>query len=62
MKKNYIAPQINIVKLYGEQLMVSGSAHATGDVDVTYGGKSEGGMSADVKRDNYSVWNDDWSE
>ena len=42
--------------------MIAGSAHATGGVDITYGGKSEGGMSADVKRDNYSVWNDDWSE
>ena len=61
MKKNYIVPQINLVKLNTE-LMIAGSAHATGGVDITYGGKSEGDMSADVKRDNYSVWNDDWSE
>ena len=62
MKKNYIVPQINLVKLNTE-LMIAGSAHATGDVaDVTYGGVSGGSMSADVKRDNYSVWDDDWSE
>ena len=63
MKKTYIIPQTSITMLGSIEHLLQASAHTTGDVNVTYGGQSTGGMSSDVKadRNDYNVWDDDWS-
>ena len=67
MKKTYINPNTIITVLGSQEHLLQASANFKGDVDVTYGGRSTGGMSSDVKgdrgsRDAYNVWNDDWSQ
>ena len=61
MKKTYIIPQTCVTILGSIEHLLQASANITGDVNVTYGGKSTGGMSSDVKSSDYNVWDDDWS-
>jgi hypothetical protein len=61
MKKTYIIPNTTSMVLCSHEHVLEASAHTSGAVDVSYGGISTGNMSSDVKRDDYNVWNDDWS-
>ena len=62
MKKTYIIPSTLITLVHSHQNILQVSANLKGDVSVSYGGVSEGGMSCDTKSNNYNVWDDDWSE
>ncbi len=67
MKKTYIIPSTEIMQLSAQEHVLDVSANMVGNVNVTYGGHSGGGMTSDVKgdrgsRSDYNVWNDDWSK
>ena len=61
MKKTYIIPCAFSVQIETNKGLLIGSAHLTGDVDVIFGGDSDGTMSSDVKGfDNKSIWDETW--
>ena len=64
MKKiQYIAPAIEVSTFVLEShLMDNSVVSVTGLDDVTKGEGDFAGGSADVKRQDYNVWNDDWSK
>ena len=63
MKKTYIIPNTAVTLLNSREHLLDASAKLIGDVSVSSGGVSTGGMTSDVKqRVDYNVWNDDWSE
>ena len=61
MKKTYIIPNSVIVRLNSRELIMQGSAKILGDVEVGFGGESEGGMSSDVKGiGDIDLWDEVW--
>ena len=56
MKKTYIKPQTTHITV-SYQSMISASANATGNVDITSRGQSDGGMSSDTHSVNsWDIW------
>lgn len=51
MKKTYIKPEMNVVRVHGEKMFAaSGVKSVNNGVDIGYGGVDEGGsLEADVK-------------
>ena len=60
MKKNYIAPAVNMVQI-SQELPIADSATSNPEVGINRSGSVEAG-SVEVKGQRYSVWDDDWSE
>ena len=65
MKKNYISPKMTSLQIAIER-PVAGSRDltSTGDVTgITFGGGAsvKDNIAPEVKSNNYSVWDDDWS-
>ena len=57
MKKTYIIPNTLVMQLNAQEHIMDGSAKMSGDVsDVTYGGRSEGGMQSDTKSNDWDIW------
>jgi len=56
MKKTYIIPALNITKM-GVVNMIATSGPQTLDASAS----QSAGMDVKVERNDYNVWNDDWS-
>ena len=63
MKKNYTIPAIQSLHTLGEYpLAASTDIISSGaNTDITYGGRSDGSKTVDVKGSSHSVWDEDWS-
>ena len=63
MKKEYIAPLVTIVKLSNRNMIASSIISTSGVEDLGVGGYTEGVVSEGAaKANNYSVWDEDWSD
>ena len=64
MKKNYLVPEMYIVKVDGTSMIaqsqVSKVQSSTG-VGITYGGGNNGAARVKDATEAYDVWQDDWS-
>lgn len=62
MKKNYLIPQIKVVKV-GCANMIAQSivTNVGGNASLNYGGGGSGAARV-REQTNYDVWNDNWSE
>ena len=61
MKKNYQQPETLVVHIQHQCIICNSPLNSVStNADLTYGGGSN--QAARVKQNNYSVWDDDWSE
>ena len=58
MKKNYIAPVMNLMHI-NQELPIAVSGDPVVSIDRN---GSVGASSVEVKENSYSVWDDDWSK
>lgn len=63
MKKAYIIPETQTLRISVERIMVgSNDIISSGDVTgIMYGGVTDGSVSPEAKR-SYDVWEEDWSK
>ena len=60
MKKTYIIPELNITKLAVEN-MIAQSQTSGPKVDGVNTASQGAGMEVKADRNDYNVWDDDWS-
>ena len=60
MKKTYIAPEMSVMELETEALMLTMSAPAPEDGGPSWGGGSQGGMEADANKKRRGTWGNLW--
>ena len=58
MKKTYIAPEMSVMELETEALMLTMSAPEDGG--PSWGGVSQGGMEADANKKRRGTWGNLW--
>ena len=63
MKKNYITPELLIVKVSAHSMLADSNAISTDGNSVNLNPNTMTGDDGhDAVKGNYNVWNDDWSE
>ena len=63
MKKNYLIPEVCIVKVDGTSMIAQSiqRVQSSTGVGITYGGGNNGAARVKDATEAYDVWQDDWS-
>ena len=62
MKKNYLIPEMCIVKVDGTNMIAkSPMSKVSSNTNLQYGGGNNGSARVKDATEVYDVWNDDWS-